>query len=62
MKDMDKAVERIHRAIEGFERIAVYGDYDADGVTATSILFTYLEAVGADVMYYIPQREGRATA
>ena len=58
MKDMDKAVERIHRAIEGFERIAVYGDYDADGVTATSILFTYLEAVGADVIYYIPQREG----
>ncbi len=58
MKDMDKAVSRIRRAIDGFERIAVYGDYDADGVTATSILFTYLEAVGADVMYYIPQREG----
>ena len=48
--------------MEDFERIAVYGDYDADGVTATSILFTYLEAVGADVMYYIPQRRGRATA
>ena len=58
MKDMDKAVERIRRAIDNFEKIAVYGDYDADGVTATSILFTYLEAVGADVMYYIPQREG----
>ncbi len=58
MKDMDKAVERIQRAIEGFEKIAVYGDYDADGVTATSILYTYLEAVGADVLYYIPQREG----
>ncbi len=58
MKDMDKAVERIRRAIETFEKIAVYGDYDADGVTATSILFTYLEAVGADVIYYIPQREG----
>ena len=58
MKDMDKAVERIHRAIDQFEKIAVYGDYDADGVTATSILFTYLEAVGADVIYYIPQREG----
>ena len=58
MKDMDKAVERIRRAIDQFEKIAVYGDYDADGVTATSILFTYLEAVGADVMYYIPQREG----
>lgn len=58
MKDMDKAVERIRRAIDYFEKIAVYGDYDADGVTATSILFTYLEAVGADVIYYIPQREG----
>ncbi|CCX37246.1 single-stranded-DNA-specific exonuclease RecJ [Clostridium sp. CAG:1013] len=58
MKDMDKAVERIRRAIENFEKIAVYGDYDADGVTATSILYTYLDAVGADVIYYIPQREG----
>ena len=58
MKDMDKAVERVRRAIENFEKIAVYGDYDADGVTATSILYTYLEAVGADVIYYIPQREG----
>lgn len=58
MKDMDKAAARIRRAMENFEKIAVYGDYDADGVTATAILFTYLEAVGADVIYYIPQREG----
>lgn len=58
MKDMDKAVERIRRAIENFERIAVYGDYDADGVTSTAMLYTYLEARGADVIYYIPQREG----
>lgn len=58
MKDMDKAVERIRLAIDRFEKIAVYGDYDADGVTSTSMVFTYLEAVGADVMYYIPQREG----
>lgn len=58
MKDMDKAVERIRRAIEDFEKIAVYGDYDADGVTATSMLFSYLQAMGADVLYYIPQREG----
>ena len=58
MKGMDQAVERIRQAIEGFERIAVYGDYDADGVTATAMLYTYLEAVGADVLYYIPQREG----
>lgn len=58
MKDMDRAVERIRRAIDNFEKIAVYGDYDADGVTSTAMVFTYLEAVGADVMYYIPQREG----
>ncbi len=58
MKDMDRAVERIRRAVDNFEKIAVYGDYDADGVTSTAMLFTYLEAIGADVMYYIPQREG----
>lgn len=58
MKDMDKAVSRIRQALEGFEKIAVYGDYDADGVTATAILYTYLEVQGADVIYYIPQREG----
>lgn len=58
MKDMDKAVARIQKALDEFQRIAVYGDYDADGVTATSILYTYLEACGADVVYYIPQREG----
>lgn len=58
MKDMGKAVERVRRAIDNFEKIAIYGDYDADGVTSTAMLFTYLETVGADVMYYIPQREG----
>ena len=47
MKDMDRAVERIRNAIDSFERIAVYGDYDADGVTSTSMLYTYLEARGA---------------
>lgn len=58
MKDMDKAVARVRRAVEDFEKIAVYGDYDADGVTATAMVYTYLEAVGADVRTYIPQREG----
>ncbi|WP_159459720.1 single-stranded-DNA-specific exonuclease RecJ [Scatolibacter rhodanostii] len=57
IKDMDKAVKRIQAAIDSFEKIAVYGDYDTDGVTATAILFTYLDTVGANVMYYIPQRE-----
>lgn len=57
LTDMEKAVERIHRAVENFEKIAVYGDYDADGVTATAILYSYLESCGADVMFYIPDRE-----
>ena len=56
LKDMDKAVERIHAAIDNFERIAIFGDYDADGVTATAMLYSYLEALGADVIYYIPKR------
>ena len=56
--DMDKAVSRIRRAIDGFEKIAIYGDYDVDGVTSTALLYSYLETVGANVMYYIPDREG----
>ena len=56
LKDMEKAVARIKRAIDNFERIAVYGDYDADGVTATALLYLYLESQGADVTYYIPSR------
>ena len=56
IKDMDKAVDRINKAIFDFERIAVFGDYDADGVTATAILYSYLDAQGADVFYYLPNR------
>ncbi len=56
--DMDKAVERINRAVDDFEKIAVYGDYDADGVTSTAIVYSHLNTVGADVMYYIPERDG----
>lgn len=58
LPDMDKAVERVRRAIEGQEKMLVYGDYDCDGVTATVILYDYLENAGADVLYYIPEREG----
>ncbi len=57
-KDMDKAVERIRDAVENYEKICVYGDFDADGVTSTALLYSYLEAVGANVMFYIPAREG----
>lgn len=58
LKDMDKAAARITRAVENMEKIAVYGDYDADGVTSTAMLYSYLETRGADVIFYIPQREG----
>ncbi len=56
IKDMDKAVERIVDAIRNGERICVYGDYDCDGVTATAILYSYLNSLFADVIYYIPDR------
>ncbi len=58
IKDMEKAVQRIKSAIEDYEKICIYGDFDADGVTSTALLYSYLEAVGANVMYYIPAREG----
>lgn len=58
LKDMDRAAERINRAIDEMEKIAVYGDYDADGITSTAMVYSYLETRGADVIYYIPQREG----
>ncbi len=54
--NMDKAVERIHQAIKTNERICIYGDYDVDGITSTSILYLFLKEVGADVIYYIPNR------
>ena len=57
LRDMDRAVERIRLAMESGELIVVYGDYDCDGVTSTALLYSYLEAVGANVIYYIPDRE-----
>ncbi len=56
IRDMDKAVAAVQDALDKGERIAVYGDYDADGVTAASLLYLYLEALGADVLCYIPDR------
>ena len=56
MQDMAPAVERILRAIDEGERIAIYGDYDVDGVTSVSLLYLYLSEYGADVEYYIPSR------
>lgn len=54
--DMDKAVARINQAIAQGERICIYGDYDADGVTAIAILTQALTELGAKVFYYIPER------
>lgn len=54
--DMDAAVERIEQAIDNYERIAVFGDYDADGITATALLYSYLESREANVLRYIPDR------
>ena len=56
MRDMDKAVARIEKALAAGEKIAIYGDYDVDGVTSTSLLYLYLRERGADVIYYIPSR------
>ena len=56
LHDMDKAVDRIRQAIEDYEQILVYGDYDADGMTAASIMKETLEQMGAEVAVYLPNR------
>lgn len=57
LTDMEAAVERIRTAVEEYEKIAIYGDYDCDGVTSTAILYSYLSLLGANVSYYIPHRK-----
>ena len=57
IKDMDKAVQTIEAAVNSDTKITVYGDYDCDGVTSTVILYSYLAEMGANVRYYIPERE-----
>lgn len=56
MKDMEQAVEIIRAALDEGKKITVYGDYDCDGVTSAAMLYGYLEAMGAEVDYYIPDR------
>jgi single-stranded-DNA-specific exonuclease len=56
MKDMDKAVARLEKAIKNNEKILIYGDYDVDGTTAVSLLYTFLKTVHPPVDYYIPDR------
>ncbi len=56
LPDMEKAVSRLEQAINNQEKITIYGDYDCDGVTATVILYLYLQSMGAKVDWYIPER------
>ena len=55
--DMDKAVERIRKAIEARENVVVYGDYDVDGITSTALLVSYLRSQGVNAGAYIPDRQ-----
>ncbi len=58
LQDMDVAVRIIADAIQGNQKIAIYGDYDVDGITSTAIFVKFLRAVGADVIWHLPTREG----
>jgi single-stranded-DNA-specific exonuclease len=57
LKEMDKAVKRIKKAIENKEKIMIFGDYDVDGITATAILYDFLKKAGAEIHYTLPNRE-----
>ncbi len=57
MLDTQKAVDRIFKAINDKEKIVIYGDYDVDGITSTTLLYDFLKSNGADVSYYIPDRK-----
>lgn len=57
LKDMEKAVERLRRALLSDEEILIYGDYDVDGITSVSFLYLVLKELGAHISYYIPDRQ-----
>lgn len=56
MQDMDRAVERLLRAVESRERIMVYGDYDVDGTTAVALMYTFLRTQTDNLVFYVPDR------
>jgi len=57
LSGMDRAVKRVRSAVASGEKITIYGDYDADGITSSSVLSLYLKSLGADVDVYIPSRQ-----
>lgn len=56
LNDMEEAVDRLERAVVAREPITIYGDYDVDGVTSTTVLYRFLSSLGAEVGFYIPDR------
>lgn len=56
MKDMDKAVSRLCKAIDGNEKILIYGDYDVDGTTAVALVYLFLKSIYSNISFYIPNR------
>jgi len=56
MKDMDKFVDRVSKAVLDGEKICIYGDYDVDGITSITVIYSFLEELGAEVSYYLPNR------
>lgn len=58
IKDMDKAVERLNRALQTKEKILVYGDYDVDGTTAVALVYRFLSNLTSNLGYYVPDRYG----
>ena len=56
IKDMDKFVSRVLKAVENKEKICIYGDYDVDGITSITVLYRFLKGLGADMSYYLPDR------
>ena len=56
MKDMDKAVERLEKAVSGNEKVLVYGDYDVDGTTAVALVYSFIRRLTSSVDFYIPDR------
>ena len=58
LMDMDRAAKIIADAIQNHQKIAIYGDYDVDGITSTAVFVKYLQALGIDVVWHLPTREG----
>ena len=57
MKDMERAVERIEKAVKTHEKVMIYGDYDVDGTTAVSLVYKFLSQIGhKNLLFYIPDR------